>query len=339
LKVGTLDTLLGLSDDLAKLDQIVEAVQRKITRQLLELVGDQKKLELRADDKPVDNYPRTFQWKPDRYPDSYTIPQLVDQIKKEVARTEDQMKTRFTEVNALRSAVDQQKRKTSGTLLVRSLADIVQPEFVESTEHLVTVFVVVPQSRKTEFENSYEMFVKMWIVPRSGHCHTDDSELALYSVIMFKDVVGDFKSACRERKYTVREYDAADPAEARGDSRESLSTDLKDREKRLGQWCRHNFSETYIAWMHLKAIRAFVESVLRFGLPPSYCTVVLIPNRKHEKKLRAELETMFGRLRAEYSMHTEEDGEDEPVVSGGVAVVQTTFYPYVYLEINLDLLS
>jgi V-type H+-transporting ATPase subunit C len=247
------------------------------------------------------------------------------------------MKTRFMEVNTLRSALDQHKRKTTGTLLVRSLGDLIKPEFVENTEHLITVFVVVSSSRKAEFENSYELFLKDWIVPRSARIHEEDSEYALYSVIMFKDVVNDFKSACRERKYTIRDYDAAaEAADSRGDSRETLSGDLKEKERRLGQWCRNNFSETYIAWMHVKAIRTFVESVLRFGLPPNYCTVILHPRKKQEKKLRQELEHMFARLRAEYSMHTETEEEE---TGAAMAPGGNVFYPYVYVEVNLDLLT
>lgn len=41
------------------------------------------------------------------------------------------------------------------------------------------------------------------------------------------------------------------------------------------EWITTAFSETVIAWTHLKAIRLFVESVLRFGLPVS---ILLLDN-------------------------------------------------------------
>jgi len=37
------------------------------------------------------------------------------------------------------------------------------------------------------------------------------------------------------------------------------------------EWITTAFSETAIAWTHLKAVRLFVESVLRFGLPVCCC--------------------------------------------------------------------
>jgi len=40
-----------------------------------------------------------------------------------------------------------------------------------------------------------------------------------------------------------------------------------------------------MAWIHIKAIRIFVESVLRYGLPPRYTAVVVEPVLKNEKKI------------------------------------------------------
>jgi len=35
----------------------------------------------------------------------------------------------------------------------------------------------------------------------------------------------------------------------------------------LVRWCRTNYGEVFTAWIHLKVVRLFVESVLRYGLP------------------------------------------------------------------------
>ena len=45
------------------------------------------------------------------------------------------------------------------------------------------------------------------------------------------------------------------------------------------------FSEIFIAWTHLKALRTFVESVLRYALPTNFqCILVLVMNTKKTKK-------------------------------------------------------
>jgi len=280
-------------------------------------------------------YPKAFQWKQDRYSETNSLVANIDLIKKEVARTEEAMKSRFTEVNALRSALDQYRRKTQGTLLVRSMHDIVDQRYVEDTEHLGTIFIVVAKSREEEFLNTYETMVKDWVVPRSYHEHARDGEFVLASIICFKKLMPEFKQKCREQKFQTRDYDADSERSMATESKDRLESELTDRERKLEQWCRNNFSEIYVAWMHIKAVRTFVESVLRFGLPPNYCIAVVLPTAKTEKRARHVLEELYGHLREEFSMHTEADDDEGPPVAG--VGLPTTFYPYVCLELNLDL--
>jgi len=35
------------------------------------------------------------------------------------------------------------------------------------------------------------------------------------------------------------------------------------------------FSDTFQAWLHLEALRIYVESVLRYGLPPEFVSAVI----------------------------------------------------------------
>lgn len=127
----------------------------------------------------------------------------------------------------------------------------------------------------------------------------------LFSVKLFKRFVDDFKNAAREKRYVAscllapqtRAYDTCklrtiqcDPprsftvreytAEASGDGnneeqRRKLQSDKKALEEKLASWCRQNFAEAFIAWIHLKAIRLFVESVLRYGLPINIRGIVM----------------------------------------------------------------
>lgn len=48
LRVGTLDSLLALSDDLVKTTTLVEAVVAKVRRQLVELEGTSEEAEVRG---------------------------------------------------------------------------------------------------------------------------------------------------------------------------------------------------------------------------------------------------------------------------------------------------
>ncbi len=51
-----------------------------------------------------------------------------------------------------------------------------------------------------------------------------------------------------------------------------------------------------MAWIHVKALRAFVESVLRYGLPVTFQAMLLRPQRKAGKRLQEELNKLYKHL-------------------------------------------
>ena len=57
-----------------------------------------------------------------------------------------------------------------------------------------------------------------------------------------------------------------------------------------------NFSECFIAWIHVKALRVFVESVLRYGLPVNFQAMLLLPQKKTQKRLREKLNELYADL-------------------------------------------
>ncbi len=69
------------------------------------------------------------------------------------------------------------------------------------------------------------------------------------------------------------------------------------------RWLKINFSEAVTAWVHIKALRLFVESVLRYGLPVSFQAAIIKPQKKTAKKLRETLESTYSYLNSagEYS--------------------------------------
>ncbi len=40
-------------------------------------------------------------------------------------------------------------------------------------------------------------------------------------------------------------------------------------------WCETQYTDMFSGWIHLKVIRLFVESVLRFGIPVNFQAAVL----------------------------------------------------------------
>jgi V-type H+-transporting ATPase subunit C len=62
------------------------------------------------------------------------------------------------------------------------------------------------------------------------------------------------------------------------------------------RWLKINFSETSTAWVHVKAMRLFVESVLRYGLPVNFQAVIIKPHKKQSKRLREAIDNLYSYL-------------------------------------------
>jgi len=109
-----------------------------------------------------------------------------------------------------------------------------------------------------------------------------------------------------------------------------LAKKKKDLWSYLLRWCTTTYAEVFASWIHLKAIRLYVESALRYGLPVNFTAILLEPLRGKESKLRSELKVLYGKL-AGGNVNLNAN-ENEPDISG---LTSGEFYPYVYLPLSL----
>ena len=116
------------------------------------------------------------------------------------------------------------------------------------------------------------------VVPRSAQLVASDDEFSLYAVTTFKKYSQEFVHKCRESKWTPRDFKYTEG----GKEEERKELDRISREERkvwnealrLG---RTAWGEAVMAWMHVMALRVFVETVLRYGLPLSFvCGLVRV---------------------------------------------------------------
>lgn len=138
----------------------------------------------------------------------------------------------------------------------------------------------------------YEKLTDM-VVPRSSQIIEQDNDHCLVNVSLFKKVVEEFKLHARERKFIVREFVYNEEELAAG--KNEITKLITDKKKQfvslkinsillnkflthvlldpflvlriikgpLVRWLKVNFSEAFCALIHVKALRVFVESVLR----------------------------------------------------------------------------
>jgi V-type H+-transporting ATPase subunit C len=62
-----------------------------------------------------------------------------------------------------------------------------------------------------------------------------------------------------------------------------LETSYEQQKHQLASRCFYAFSELFIALMHLKVMRAFIDGVLRFGIPPRFYIGIVRPAKGQEK--------------------------------------------------------
>ena len=165
------------------------------------------------------------------------------------------------------------QRSKTGNLSQKSLTSIVNPEWLlkpDASEYLQQHLIAVPAQQVKEFLQTYESLTAM-VVPRSASLLAKDDEFHLYAVTVFKKHSAEFLHKCRESRWTPREWKFHEGG------KEAEEEELRKLEKeerkvwgealRLG---RTGYSDAVMAWMHVLALRVFVETVLRYGLPLNF---------------------------------------------------------------------
>uniref|UniRef100_A0A8C0RZ52 V-type proton ATPase subunit C n=2 Tax=Canis lupus familiaris TaxID=9615 RepID=A0A8C0RZ52_CANLF len=172
LKVGTLDVLVGLSDELAKLDAFVEGVVKKVAQYMADVLEDSKdkvQENLLANGVDLVTYITRFQWDMAKYPIKQSLKNISEIIAKGVTQIDNDLKSRASAYNNLKGNLQNLERKNAGSLLTRSLAEIVKKDdFVLDSEYLVTLLVVVPKLNHNDWIKQYETLAEM-VVPRSSN--------------------------------------------------------------------------------------------------------------------------------------------------------------------------
>lgn len=168
------------------------------------------------------------------------------------------------------------ERKQTGNLSTKSLFSVVtEDDFVTGSEYLETLLVAVPNSLEKDWLKSYESLAPM-VVPRTSAKLAQDDEFTLFNITLFKKHIPEFVQKARAKKFVPREFtwteNGSEIARKETDNARVLERKLWDETLRLA---RTAWSDEFMAWIHLKALRVYVESVLRYGLPLEYTSATI----------------------------------------------------------------
>lgn len=126
------------------------------------------------------------------------------------------------------------------------------------------------------------------------------------------DLLGAFAKVLKDKRYVVREDFTFDPSQQgkAAMALEQLQVEVDNMRSGLTRWCKTHYGEAFVAWMHVKVIRVFVESVLRYGLPVDFTAVLYKVAGGKEGQLVGALDKTFGEAKDGGAEEDEEEYHD-----------------------------
>jgi V-type H+-transporting ATPase subunit C len=274
LTFKSFDSLVKLLDDLAKYDQQVESVLRRVEKMMYDfpfpdgmdhpdfiIISSHRTGGYKPELFKMRSYlTKDFKWDGSKYLKTNTIAETTSYIMASLQKLDDAVRTKMSALSEQKSAVAAVAKK-EGSLAVRDLIDVITPDLVKEsdwfeTEHLTTVAVIVPRGCDKEFLSSYHTFSDNVVPECAMKLDVSDKDgNSLYRVVLFKSSLESFKTgaraspskfAVREFSYSVQKYKEFD------EKRKKMEADLTKQEALCKEVCRGVFSDAFVSWMHLK---------------------------------------------------------------------------------------
>jgi V-type H+-transporting ATPase subunit C len=406
LRVGTLDDLMSLSDELDKMDLGVSATVKKLGASLYSVTKDSHSSArpediLLVNGRSMHHYVRNFQWDESRYSLRHSCQDIAGRITNEVQDVEERLREYLGAYSEVSQRISSELRQQSSGLAMCDLSDIVKPRHLDAlgSAHFTTLLAVVPNHAVSQWDKTYaggfgstllynpdnrEHPYTMSrasdlpgasssssssssssgapmtaadiaameaaqhdaaalgrngirvpaVVPGSSKQIYQDNENTLFAFTVLSACTNDLISRAREFRFTVRQYvPPANPEDAGKKLLERLEAEQREKRADLLAFCKEWFKETFSAWIHLKSLRMFVQSVLRFGVPPNFVAILMLPRSSGDNPhLRKHLDHFYADLGSNDA--ADDDDESDALILGAGA---KKVYPYVFLELSLSL--
>ncbi len=168
---------------------------------------------------------------------------------------------------------------------------------------------VVPNSAKKVFGNVDQVLFAITVL--RGHTCTGAMDLeGNYVAGEIVDYVEPLRTAFREKRCTLRPL-VFDPTKATGvdANLNQAKVEVDQSSSVITRWCSAHFGEIFSAFVHLRVISAYVESVMRYGVPANFCTMLLHPDAKRSTEALAAVTASVIKAQP-LLMHEDEDVDD-----------------------------
>lgn len=331
LQFGSFDNLIRLTDDLQKHDQQVDGILHRLERQYLEMTGTPNFLiKSQKMESKVDAYIKSWKWDEAKYPKTRAVMDLLTSLIGGVSRLDDECRNKTIQYNELKTQKANLVKKDIATLAARDLMDVITPDVVDietlyvSSEHMATLAVIIPRGADKDFLSCYERFAEN-VVPMSAQKFRirefgkesdieDKDGNSLWRVVMFKSAVEPFKKACREhpRRFVCKDvnYSRAN-FDRLQNQRAQIAKQVEHQHNLVTGLYAAAWSDVFIAMMHIKAMRVFVEGVLRFGIMSRFACFLVTPRSGQGDSARRALAKHLGKAGGALGQNMGADLQDD----------------------------
>ena len=290
---------------------------------------------------PLDDYIRQWKWDEMQIAKSTNVVEVFKYFSQEVARQEEDLRGASTAYTEAGNKIQTLRRRGEGSLLVKNLdevgsrmtlvtdltgyrlAKVTKNPIYVATRNMKTILVVVKKAMEADFVKNY-MVDSDFVIPGSLQQLESDNEFACYAVTILGVNLDDYKARTREHGWHVREftYNPNLREDLANESKDTVMGYLEESEK-FKTHLEASFSHLAIIWIHVKALRVFVESVLLYGIGANYKTFLIEASTKNIAKIHKELEKKF------------KDGIQDDMSDDGEAGEENEYHPYVSFQLNL----
>lgn len=221
------------------------------------------------------------------------ISDLMDKIDKDIKKQQD-------DLTELRNQHAQLVKKEGANFLTQDISEAIYSHeklkvneiFIEKatsggSSMFQTLIAIVHRTKVDHFMQTYEVVID-WemgsfdfsVIPRSARYTgiEDKDGYQLWRVVVLKERTLDYIKKAKEHGLMMRAFDY---------NYEKYQEELKERTRlehaidlarnKLATKSLYAFSELYIALIHLKVMRAFIDGVLRFGIPAWFSLAIIQP--------------------------------------------------------------
>ena len=119
---------------------------------------------------------------------------------------------------------------------------------------------------------------------------SDKDKNEIHRIVVYKAQLDDAIKAIRKAGYTAREF-VYNQVKFNEDEQErtTLKAALENSRTAMHQTAQNAHEELFIALMHFKVIRAYIDGVLRFGIPPKFWLGIVMPRKGAEKSIQWDM--------------------------------------------------